>query len=61
MGVHREVVQAVTRSLESAGVTSIYQVYPNVEHMVIVQAAIHDVFLFLDKTNLERKLPDAKD
>ncbi len=37
------------KSLESAGVSSAYHEYPNVEHMVIVQAAINDTFQFFDK------------
>ena len=49
------------KSLASAGVTSTYLEYPNVEHMVIVQAAIDDVFRFLDETLREKKLPAAKE
>jgi predicted esterase len=38
------------RGLVSAGVDSRYIEYPDVEHMVIVQAAIDDVFSFLDES-----------
>lgn len=38
------------KSLEAAGVRSEYHDYRDVEHMVIVQAAIDDVFRFLDDT-----------
>ena len=38
------------KSLEAAGVQSEYHDYRDVEHMVIVQAAIDDVFRFLDDT-----------
>jgi len=38
------------QSLEGSGVDSRYVEYPDVEHMVIVQAAILDVFEFLDQT-----------
>lgn len=37
------------RSLTSAGVTSEYKDYPDVEHLVIVQAAIDDAFQFLEE------------
>jgi pimeloyl-ACP methyl ester carboxylesterase len=40
------------RSLAAAGVDSRYIEYPAVEHMVIVQAAIDDVFRFLDESLL---------
>jgi pimeloyl-ACP methyl ester carboxylesterase len=43
------------KSLESAGVSSSYHEYPNVEHMVIVQAAIDDVFQFLDRTGNQKQ------
>lgn len=36
------------QSLTAANVPSTYRVYADVEHMVIVQAAIDDVFAFLD-------------
>jgi hypothetical protein len=38
------------RSLSAAGVTSEYHDFPNVEHLVIVQAAINDVFRFFDQS-----------
>ena len=47
-------------SLESAGVTSVYREFANVEHMVIVQAAIDDVFRFLDET-VENNASQSKD
>jgi hypothetical protein len=40
------------RSLAAAGVDSRYIEYAAVEHMVIVQAAIDDVFRFLDESLL---------
>ena len=36
------------RSLTDAGIQSQYKDYPEVEHLVIVQAAIDDSFKFLD-------------
>ncbi|MFN9721000.1 MAG: alpha/beta fold hydrolase [Planctomycetota bacterium] len=36
------------RSLTAAGITSQYKDYPDVEHLVVVQAAIDDSFRFLD-------------
>jgi hypothetical protein len=38
------------RSLSNAGVTSEYHDFPNVEHLVIVQAATTDVFRFFDQS-----------
>lgn len=38
------------RSLTAAGVTSEYHDFPSVEHLVIVQAAINDVFRFFDQS-----------
>lgn len=41
---------ALQRSLEKAGVTTAeFREYANVEHMVVVQAALDDLFAFLDK------------
>ncbi len=39
---------ALARSLKSANIPVTYQEYPDVEHMTIVQAALDDVFAFLD-------------
>jgi predicted esterase len=44
-------------NLGASGVTSTYHEYVNVEHMVIVQAAINDVFQFLDDTILNKMAP----
>ncbi len=44
----------VQKSLEAAGVTSTWHEYHDVEHMVIVQAAIDDVFQFLETALLDR-------
>lgn len=44
------------KSLEAAGVQSDYHDYPDVEHMVIVQAAIDDAFRFFDNT-LKNRIP----
>lgn len=41
--------QALETSLKANGVDVDLKVYPNVEHMVIVQAALDDVFAFLDR------------
>gem|GEM_PF-301552 len=38
------------RSLTTTGVTSEYHDFPDVEHLVIVQAALSDVFRFLDQS-----------
>ncbi len=47
-------------SLDSAGVASVYRDYPNVEHLVIVQAAIDDVFRFLDETLAKKNVSRSK-
>ncbi len=39
---------ALAKRLEAAGTTVDFREYPDVEHMVIVQAALDDVFRFLD-------------
>jgi predicted esterase len=39
---------ALARSLKSADIPVTYKEYPDVEHMTIVQAALDDVFAFLD-------------
>ncbi|RLS48725.1 MAG: hypothetical protein DWH87_04755 [Planctomycetota bacterium] len=39
---------ALAKRLEAAGATVDFREYPDVEHMVIVQAALDDVFRFLD-------------
>jgi predicted esterase len=49
----RSGAQQLHKSLTAAKVTSTYRDYPDVEHMVIVQAAIDDVFQFLDAQLLE--------
>ncbi len=49
------------KSLDSAGVSSTYHEYPNVEHMVIVQAAINDTFQFFDKALQLEKEKAGKD
>lgn len=51
----RSGAQQLHESLTAAQVPSIYRDYPDVEHMVIVQAAIDDVFQFLDAQLLERQ------
>ncbi len=51
----RSGAQQLHKSLTAAQVPSIYRDYPDVEHMVIVQAAIDDVFQFLDAQLLERQ------
>ncbi|MFM7058536.1 MAG: hypothetical protein ACKO2P_16605 [Planctomycetota bacterium] len=38
------------QSLVSAGISSTWREYPDIEHLAIVQAAIPDVFQFLDET-----------
>jgi predicted esterase len=43
-------------SLEKAGASSVYRDYPDVEHLVIVQAALDNVFEFLDQVLVA--LPD---
>jgi acetyl esterase/lipase len=40
---------AFAKRLEAAGAAVDYREYPDVEHMVIVQAALDDVFRFLDQ------------
>lgn len=40
---------ALARSLKSASIPVTYKEYPDVEHMIIVQAALDDVFAFLDE------------
>jgi len=44
----RSGAQQLHKSLVAAQVQSTYRKYSDVEHMVIVQAAIDDVFEFLD-------------
>lgn len=46
---------SLARSLEKSSVPVIYREYQNVEHMVIVQAALDDVFKFLDDVNRDIK------
>ncbi len=46
----RSGAQQLHRSLADAGLSSQYQEYPSVEHLVVVQAAIDDAFRFLDQT-----------
>lgn len=48
-------------SLNSAGVAATYREYADVEHMVIVQAAIDDVFRFLDETRAKKNLSQSTD
>jgi len=40
---------ALARSLKTADIPVTYKEYPDVEHMAIVQAALDDVFAFLDR------------
>jgi len=40
---------ALARSLKAASIPVTYKEYPDVEHMIIVQAALDDVFAFLDQ------------
>jgi hypothetical protein len=47
----------MNRSLTAAKSSVRFEVYENVEHLVVVQAAIDDVFQFLDETLA--KLPDS--
>ncbi|MDF1844147.1 MAG: alpha/beta fold hydrolase [Rubripirellula sp.] len=47
----------MNRSLTAAKSSVHFEVYENVEHLVVVQAAIDDVFQFLDETLA--KLPDS--
>jgi len=42
---------ALSRRLQKSGAKVDYREFPNVEHMVIVQAAIDDLFQFLDRCN----------
>ena len=44
---------ALAKRLEAAGATVDFRDYPDVEHMVIVQAALDDVFQFLDAVAAE--------
>lgn len=44
---------ALARRLADAGVTVDHREYPDVEHMVIVQAALDDVFGFLDSVSAD--------
>ena len=46
---------SLARSLEKSSVPVIYREYKNVEHMVIVQAALDDVFSFFDDVNRDIK------
>lgn len=46
---------ALVKRLEAAGAAVDYREYPDVEHMVIVQAALDDVFRFLDQAAAEGK------
>lgn len=47
----RRGAQSLARALESAGARVTWREYPQVEHMVIVQAALDDVFAFLDSVS----------
>ncbi|MDG2221994.1 MAG: dienelactone hydrolase family protein [Rubripirellula sp.] len=49
--------QQMNRSLKAASSSVRFKIYPNVEHLVVVQAAISDVFQFLDE--VLTKLPGA--
>ena len=40
--------KALADSLEKAGKNVVYRDYPDIEHLVIVQAALDDVFSFFD-------------
>lgn len=46
---------SLARSLEKSSVPVTYREYKNVEHMVIVQAALDDVFSFFDDVNRDIK------
>jgi hypothetical protein len=39
---------ALLRSLKTADIPAVYKEYADIEHMTIVQAALDDVFAFLD-------------
>jgi predicted esterase len=49
--------RALSESLKKASVDARYTEYPDVEHMVIVQAALDDVFKFLDELHLKSSSP----
>jgi pimeloyl-ACP methyl ester carboxylesterase len=46
---------ALARSLKSASIPVIYKEYADVEHMIIVQAALDDVFAFLDQARAKQE------
>lgn len=46
----RSGARALAKQLEQMGCIATYRDYPEVEHMVIVQAALDDVFAFLDES-----------
>jgi len=46
---------ALARSLKSASVPVTYKEYADVEHMIIVQAALDDVFAFLDQAKAKQE------
>lgn len=56
----RSGAQQLHKSLAAAQLPSIYRDYKDVEHMVIVQAAIDDVFQFLDAKLLERQNANSR-
>ena len=45
----RRGARSLFQSLESVEANATYKEYPNVEHLVIVQAALDDAFKFLDR------------
>jgi acetyl esterase/lipase len=53
----RSGARALADSLKNASVDARYTEYPDVEHMVIVQAALDDVFRFLDEVHLKSNSP----
>jgi predicted esterase len=50
----RSGASALARSLTAAGATATYREYPDVEHLVIVQAALDDAFAFLEQQSSNR-------
>lgn len=46
---------ALARSLKSASIPVTYKEYADVEHMIIVQAALDDVFAFLDQARAKQE------
>ena len=55
LGPDERIVEVLAERLGAAGATVDYREYPDVEHMVIVQAALDDVFRFLDTAAAARR------